>query len=296
MKVPNMILAFLFYFAATMVVDAQTDAPKIQLHVIIIGAHPDDGDLTAGGIAAKYVALGHTVRLVSMTNGDAGHPEMSGVPLAKRRTDEARRAGEVIGAEYIVLDNHDGELMPTLENRRQVIRLIREFQADVVFTHRTNDYHPDHRYTGILVQDAIQQVVVGPIVPEIPPLEEMPVLVYMGDRFTKPNPFDADIVVAIDDVIEKKIDMVHCHASQMYESNVMHLKEIPENERERRALLGQPLKRWFGGIAHFEREKLIELYGEERGAKVLYAEGFEISEYGRQVRKEDFQEFFPFFD
>ena len=152
MKVSNVTLALLFYFGAMSVVSAQTDVPKIPLHVIIIGAHPDDVDLKAGGIAAKYVALGHKVRLVSMTNGDAGHFEMSGSPLAKRRKDEARRAGEVIGSEYIVLDNHDGELMPTLETRRQVIRLIREFQADMVFTHRSNDYHPDHRYTGVLVQ------------------------------------------------------------------------------------------------------------------------------------------------
>jgi N-acetylglucosamine malate deacetylase 1 len=296
MKIANMILALFLYFGATIVVSAQTDASKIQLHVIIIGAHPDDVDLKAGGIAAKYVALGHKVRLVSMTNGDAGHFEMSGSLLAKRRKDEAHRAGGVIDSEYIVLDNHDGELMPTLETRRQVIRLIREFQADMVFTHRTNDYHPDHRYTGVLVQDAIQQVVVGPIVPEIPPLEEMPVLMYMGDTFTKPNPFDADIVVAIDDVIEKKIDMIHCHESQMYESNVMNLKEIPENEGERRALLGQRLKRWAGGIARFEHEKLVELYGEERGAEILYAEGFEISEYGRRIEKEDYPKFFPFFD
>jgi len=266
------------------------------MHVIIIGAHPDDGDLGAGGIAAKYVALGHKVRLVSMTNGDAGHPKMSGSPLAKRRKDEARRAGDVIGAEYIVLDNHDGELVATLENRWQVIRLIREFQADVVITHRTNDYHPDHRYTGILVQDTIPLIVGASILPEVPPLEEIPVIMYMADRFTKPNPFEADIVVAIDDVMEKKIDMIHCHESQMYESNVLNLKEIPESGGERRALLGQQLKRWFGGGARYGREKLVELYGEERGAKVLYAEAFEISEYGRQVGKEEFQMFFPFFD
>jgi LmbE family N-acetylglucosaminyl deacetylase len=59
-----------------------------------------------------------------------------------------------------VVANHDGELLPNLGNRRQVIRLIRSFHPDLVLTHRPNDYHPDHRYTSQLVQAAAYLITV----------------------------------------------------------------------------------------------------------------------------------------
>ncbi|HXK61328.1 MAG TPA: PIG-L family deacetylase, partial [Acidobacteriota bacterium] len=133
--------------------------PANQLRILVFGAHPDDPE-KAGGTMAKYIQQGHKVRLVSVTNGDAGHFEMGGGVLAQRRYKEAQCAGAVIGAEYIVLDNHDGELMPTLENRNKIIRIIREFQPDLVFTPRPDDYHPDHRNTALLVRDAAYMVTV----------------------------------------------------------------------------------------------------------------------------------------
>src|SRR5258708_268330 len=137
------------------------------LRLLIIGAHPDDADYSAGGTAALYRAAGHRVRMVSLTNGDAGHHVIYGQELAERRRLEARAAGGIIGATYDTLDNHDGQLLPTLENRWQVIRLIRTEQPDLVLTHRPNDYHPDHRYTSQLVQDAAYLVTVPPIVPDV---------------------------------------------------------------------------------------------------------------------------------
>ena len=268
------------------------------LRVMIIGAHPDDAE-KAGGTAAKYTGMGHKVRLVSMTNGDAGHFDMGGGALAKRRTQEARRAGEVIDAEYLVMDNHDGELMPSLENRSQVIRLIREFKPDIVFTHRPNDYHPDHRYTGILVQDAAYMVTVPNIVAGTPHLEKNPVIMYMSDRFDKPNPFEPDVVVAIDDVIEKKIDMYNCHISQVYEwlpYNRGALDDVPESAQERRAWLAETRKPASAHIAEMYRAKLIELYGETKGSKVRYAEAFENSEYGASLDEKNLKRLFPFFD
>src|SRR5213596_2903122 len=113
------------------------------LRLLIIGAHPDDADYAAGGTAALYRAAGHTVRMVSLTNGDAGHHEMPGAKLAERRRGEAAAAGAVIGSVYELFDIHDGELEPTLPNRWKVIRLIRTFEPDLILTHRPNDYHPD---------------------------------------------------------------------------------------------------------------------------------------------------------
>ena len=171
-----------------------------KLRVIAFGAHPDDCDQRAGGIAAKYAAAGHLVKFVSVTNGDAGHHEQGGGMLAKRRRAEAREAGRRIGIEYEALDNHDGELLPTLEVRRQIIRKIREWQADIVLAPRPNDYHPDHRYTGVLVQDASYMVTVPNIVSDAPALRKNPVFLYFADRFTRPQLFRPDIVVGIDDV------------------------------------------------------------------------------------------------
>jgi LmbE family N-acetylglucosaminyl deacetylase len=270
-----------------------------NLRVLVIGAHPDDAE-KMGGTAAKYVALGHTVQLVSVTNGDAGHQLMGGGPLAERRTKEAQAAGRAIGAAYVVLDNHDGELMPTLENRRTIIKLIREFNPDLLFTHRPNDYHPDHRYTGILVQDAAYMVMVPNIVAGTPAMKKNPVIMFLSDHFTEPSPFKPDIVVAIDDVIEKKIDMYHCHESQMYEWLPWiggYLQDVPEKREERRGWLAN--RRVIPGaqrIADQYREKLIELYGKEKGSKVRFAEAFQVSEYGGSLTDNNRNLLFPFFD
>ncbi|MFC1561112.1 PIG-L deacetylase family protein [Candidatus Latescibacterota bacterium] len=275
---------------------AQTDSQNNQLRVLIIGAHPDDAE-KCGGTAAKYIALGHKVQLVSLTNGDAGHQTLGGATLARMRMEEARRAGEVIGAEYIVLNNHDEELMPTLENRWKVIRLIREFKPDIVISSRPNDYHPDHRYTGVLVNDSAYLVTLPNVVADTPHLEKNPVFLYMSDGFTKPK-FEPDIVVSIDDVIEKKIDMYHCHTSQMYEwlpYNRGNLNEVPKTDSERRAWLGKRFKAGSDGIANLYRDKLIELYGKEKGSKIRYAEAFEDSEYGSPLTKDNLKILFPFF-
>lgn len=266
------------------------------IRIIVIGAHPDDPE-EVGGTMAKFIQLGHKVRLVSMTNGNAGHFEEGGGPLAQRRYKEAQCAGKVIGAEYVVLDNDDGELMPTLENREKVIWQIRDFRADIVIAPRPNDYHPDHRNTGLLVRDAAYMVTVPNIVPSVPHLRKNPIFIYTEDRFSVPTPFTPDIVVDIGSVIEKKIDMYHCHTSQMYEwlpYNAGYLDSVPEDPAERRAWLGE---RW-GRRSNAEkfRSLLIELYGSERGSKVKFAEAFQVSEYGRQPSLEQLKKLFPFFD
>jgi N-acetylglucosamine malate deacetylase 1 len=268
--------------------------PEHKLHVIIIGAHPDDPD-EVGGTAYKWAQLGYDVMMVSLTNGDAGHQSMKAAELAKTRREEARRAGEVIGVKYITLDNHDGQLMPTYENRLQVIRLIREQKADIVIYPRPYDYHPDHRYTGVLVNDAAYMVTVPTILPEVPFLAKNPVFLYTYDHFTHPEAFKADVVVDIDDAIEKKLDMYHQHTSQMYEwlpFNQGILDQVPAGDKARREWLGKMRKEDWN--AEPFRNKLIELYGPEKGKKVRYCEAFQDSEYGTRLTKENMAYYFPF--
>jgi len=274
-------------------VNAQNDQDH-KLHIVIIGAHPDDPEKT-GGTAYKWAQLGHDVLMVSLTNGDAGHQSIKAKELAKIRREEARKAGEVIGVRYITLDNHDGQLMPTYENRLEVIKVIREHKADVVIFHRPYDYHPDHRYTGVLVLDAAYMVTVPSILPKVPHLEKNPMFLFMSDRFIHPEPFKADVCIDIDDVIEKKIDMYHQHKSQMYEwlpFNRGNLDQVPQSDSERREWLGKTRKS--GSNAEPYRDKLIELYGEERGSQIQYCEAFQDSGYGTRLTKQNMYYYFPF--
>jgi len=265
-----------------------------KLHIVIFGAHPDDPD-KAGGTAYKWAQMGHDVLMVAVTNGDAGHQTIKAKELAKIRREEARRAGEVIGVRYITLNNHDGQLMPTYENRLQIIKIIREQKADIVIFPRPYDYHPDHRYTGVLVLDAAYMVTVPTILPKVPHLEKNPLFLFMSDGFIHPEPFKADVCVDIDDVIEKKIDMYDQHKSQMYEwlpYNRGTLSEVPASDPERRIWLGATRKG--GSDATPYRDKLIELYGSDKGSEIKFCEAFQDSGYGTRLTKENINYYFPF--
>ncbi len=171
----------------------------------------------AAGVAMKWAALGHHVKMVSVTNGDAGHWNMSPEDLAKRRLAEVRAADKVLGVETEVLPVHDGELEPTLENRKMITRAIRRWNADIVIAHRPWDYHPDHRYVGVLVQDSAYMVAVPMFCPDTPALKKNPVFLYSSDGFQKPYPFKPTVVVGIDEVYDRKVDALHELASQVYE-------------------------------------------------------------------------------
>jgi LmbE family N-acetylglucosaminyl deacetylase len=275
---------------------AQTN--QEPLRIIVFGAHPDDCELIAGGSAAKWAALGHKVKFVSVTNGDIGHHVISGGPLARRRTAEVQKCAEILGIESEVLDNHDGELLPTLENRKELTRQIRRWKADVVIAHRPNDYHPDHRYTGQLVQDAAFMVIVPNFCPDVPSLRKNPVFLYSEDRFQKPNPFEPDIVVPIDDVIDKKAQCYRALESQFYEWNPWldgELDQVPKDEAGRMAYARDYIQSRYGATADRFRAKLIEELGEEAGRAVKAAEAFEVCEYGSQPSPEELRRLFPFF-
>jgi len=265
--------------------------------VLAIGAHPDDCDIGAGGVAALYARAGHRVHFLAATNGDAGHHEMGGAPLARRRLAEAKAAAAVVGIEYTVLDNHDGELEPTLANRRTIIRLIREITPDLILTHRPNDYHPDHRYTSLLVQDAAYMVTVPGVVAHTPHLPRDPVICYMADDFSRPYPFSPDVAVPIDAALDLKLEMLHRHTSQVYEwlpYNAGRLEEVPDGEEERRAWLREAYAPRSAHVVERFRDLLAELYGAERASTVRYAEAFEASEYGAPLTVEARMRLFPF--
>lgn len=267
------------------------------LRVIAFGAHPDDCEIRCGGVAILWAKRGDLVKFVSTTNGDIGHWGMAGGALAKRRNSEVQAAAGVLGVTTEVLDIHDGELMPTLENRKTFTRLIREWEADIVIGHRPNDYHPDHRYTGVLMQDSAYMVAVPFFCPDVPPLSKNPIFLYSYDRFQKPNPFQADIVISIDSVIDRKIEALVLIESQFVEGGATgsadRSPKSTEQREAKREQVRESFKRRFASVANNCRDKLIELYGEEAGKKVQYAEAFEICEYGRRPSKEEILKLFP---
>jgi LmbE family N-acetylglucosaminyl deacetylase len=270
-----------------------TDRPRI----LIIGAHPDDADIKAGGTTAKWCALGYVVKLVSLTNGRAGHHIMPGPSLARRRRAEAQAAAAVVGATYEVLDTPDGELDDCLAHRETVIRLIRNFRPDLIATHRSTDYHPDHRFAGLLVQDAAYLLTVPAICPDVPHLANCPVILYFSDAFRKPCRFEPHLVVDIGGEFERLVDMLHCHQSQFYEwlpFNAGHLDQVPAEDGARRPWLADRIRRRIRPLADRYRELVLQQYGPERGNQVELVEAFEVSEYGAPLDAAARQRLFPF--
>lgn len=248
--------------------------------ILFFGAHPDDCDLKIGGTSIRLAKAGHLVKFVSCCNGDKGHHSMSSRDLAARRYLEAQAAKDIAGIyEYQVLDTPDCELEATLENRHRVIRIIREFKPDIVISHRTCDYHADHRAAGQLVQDAAYLVKVPLCCPDTPIPEVNPVFAVCYDSFVDPRPIRIDAAIPIDDVMETKLKMLDCHKSQFYEW-------LP----------------WDKGDKNFDVTKidkvawLNSMWIEPRDANIAklvglnckYVEAFEQTPYGRQVSKEEF--------
>jgi LmbE family N-acetylglucosaminyl deacetylase len=291
MKIVHFFAAFLIisFFCLLTDVRAQNNS---KLRIIMIGAHPDDCDQDGGGTAILFVKLGHAVKFVSVTNGDAGHQTMKGAELAKRRLAEAKEAGKRFGVEYDVLDNHDGELLPSLEVRLQIIRKIREWNADIVIAPRPNDYHPDHRYTGVLVQDAAYMVAVPNLAPGTPALTKNPVFLYFQDGFKRPNPFRPDIAVDISEVYAQKVHAIDAHVSQMYEWLPWighYLQDVPKGTKEREDWLA---KTRAVTITPEVSASLQKWYG-DKASTIKYAEAFEICEYGSQPDDEEKKRLFP---
>jgi len=281
----------LFVFTLYGVPRAQEEDKKIR--IIMIGAHPDDCDDDGGGTAALFAQMGYAVKFVAVTNGDAGHQLTGGAELAKRRFAEAQEAGKRLGVVYDVLNNHDGQLLPSLEVRLQVIKKIREWNADIVIAPRPNDYHPDHRYTGVLVQDAAYMVAVPNIAPETPALKKNPIFLYFQDRFLRPNPFRPDIAVDITGVFDKKISGLDAHESQMYEwlPWIGHYSDkVPKDKGERIKWLAETRKQ---SISPGIKSALEKWYGKEKASLVKNAEAFEICEYGSQPDEEAIRKLFP---
>ncbi len=264
------------------------------LRVLVFGAHPDDAEFHAGGTLLRHASRGTELRLISVTNGAAGHHHMHPFELAVRRRHEAEAAGRMLGATYRTWDYPDGALESNLALRTPIIREIREFQPDLVLTHRPYDYHPDHRAVGQAVQDACYMVTVPLVVPDAPYLDRDPVVAYMCDLFTRPVPLRPDVVRDVTDVVDGIVQLLACHESQVFEflPHNQGLESPPADHNERLVWLRRWFERWMIRRADSFRNALVERWGQV-GERLMFVEVFEISQYGRQPTGQELELLFP---
>ena len=272
--------------------------PNRPLRIVAMGAHPDDAEQKFGGTAALFAAQGAKVKLVALTNGDVGHFAQAGGPLAKRRKAEVEACHKMLGVDTEVLDIHDGELMPDLETRRKVANVIRDYQADIVLSHRPWDYHPDHRAVGTLANDAAVLVVAPFFSPYTPPTKRNPIFLYYSDAFTKPYPFDPILAVGFDEVAQKKWDCIAAMPSQFGDADSWQARyraNVPTEESARKAFLLDAVKQRSADVANQYRSLLVKLYGQQKGTAIKYAEAFELNQYGTQATADELKGLFPTF-
>ena len=282
-------------FVPTLFAQLPTNRP---LRIIAFGAHPDDAELKFAGTAALFAAQGHKVKLVALTNGDIGHFAQAGGPLAQRRKAEVEACHAKLGVETAVLDIHDGELMPDLETRKKVASLIREWQADIVLSHRPWDYHPDHRAVGQLAEDAAVLVAAPFFMPYTPPTPRNPVFLFYSDAFLKPYPFDPIIAVGFDEVAQKKWDCISSLPSQFGDADSWQARtrpNVPADEAGRKAFLNDMVKQRSADVANQYRDLLVKLYGDQKGRAIKYAEAFELNQYGSAATADELKKVFPTF-
>jgi LmbE family N-acetylglucosaminyl deacetylase len=269
---------------------------ETPLRLLVLGAHPDDAEYHAGGLATVYRRLGHVVKLVSVTDGSSGHHVRPPEEMIGLRRAEAAAAGAVIGATYITWDFPDGTLEPNLDVRWRIIREIREFRPDLVLTHRTCDYHPDHRAVGQAVQDASYLVTVPNVLREVPALRRDPVVAYLPDLFTRPAPLRPDVVLDVADHLSTIARMLACHRTQLfewlaYEEDI--LDTVPADEAGKQAWVEQWVDRHIAPRAERFRGELTKAIGKEQADALKFIELYEISEYARQPTNEQIARLFP---
>ncbi len=239
--------------------DRKKEKGKKHLRVMVISAHPDDVDFGCGGTLAKWAQEGAEIAYTICTSGEKGtdDPAMTNLALARTREKEQRAAAAVIGAkEVIFLRKPDGELQYSLEFRGELVRVIRQYRPDILFSHdpanRAFDnqyiFHADHRVVGELVFDATYPAALnrnyypGHLAEGLTPhaVSEL----YF---FATVQP---DTWVDIEPTLELKIKALRCHASQIKNPQVME----------------EMVRTWFGswgqekGLAFAERFRRLQIF------------------------------------
>ena len=164
-----------------------------------------------------------------------------------------------------------------------------------MITHRPNRLPPDHRYTGVLMDDAAVVVVAPFFVPDTKPTPRNPVFMYYSDNFQDPKPFAPSVVVGIDAAAEKKWQCVSAMPSQFGDKDSWQgrtLSDVPAGDRERQAYFLDIVKRRNRAVAICIAQRLIALYRADRG-KAIVPEAFQLGQYRHQPAPDELKALFP---
>lgn len=269
-----------------------------KLNIVIVCAHPDDPELAAGGITARYLELGHNVTYIVTTTGDGGHHEMDRQALGKRRYDETRKVAKYWGIDYVIMDNHDGQLEPSLKIREELIRVLRKYQPDVIISHGLDDYHPDHRYTGQLVADTAYMLNVPLCVPDAPIARKD--VVYCNISYKPCDKAPATVLVPYDKYLDRKIDSVHFHESQIYEwlpwTENVDPKTIAKDEEGRINFLKDRWLPEWETVRKNYAPAIQQHSADQQSNPSKYYEAYTASLWGSPLTPKNVKKYFPFDD
>jgi N-acetylglucosamine malate deacetylase 1 len=190
----------------------------MKLDVLFIGSHPDDIELICGGTVCKLVKSGKNVGIIDLTKG-----ELSTRGNLAQRKKETEKASKVLGIKVRKnLGLKDGNIINNIENRKKLIKLIREFQPEIVFAPYPSDRHPDHINASNFVREAVFYSGLRKILTGKLPAYRPKRVFYYRHAYEIPISFIMDV----SDVFEKKIDAIKCYDSQFYSSK--YSKKEPE--------------------------------------------------------------------
>jgi len=276
-----------FLLAVVLISTVTFSHAQQPLRVMVIFAHPDEGEIYAGGVTALYSKLGHEVKFMSLTNGDAGHYSMKPKNLAQRRYKEAMKAKEILGlSAYEILDYHDGILKNEEGVRKKVIKSIKEWNADIIFTfYPAKGGHNDNMNAGWIVREASKQL----------DQEKLPVFIYMRDFHTVSFSYTPDIAINIDEVWETKLASCGAHETQVIEANPQAegvLDEVLASKKKQDEFLFHNAIP-FSLVRPDNLMTLEKWYGKEVAQNVTFVEEFEIAEFGRQINDKEVFKLFP---
>ena len=219
----------------------------LELDILVIGAHPDDAEIGCGGTIAHFKKMGKKIGVLDLSNGE---PTPFGT--VEKRIIEAKAASEILQLDVrITLDMTNRYIENTIENRKLVSEVIRKYKPNILITHPSDDWHPDHVACHQIVNAAKFQAKLTKTESEFPEFSPKYVF-YFDHSHLKDKNRKLDFLIDISDSIEDKINALKVYKSQFVD-NKKHLR-IFDYIRERAGYLGYQVG-------------------------VKYAEGFITSEY-----------------
>jgi LmbE family N-acetylglucosaminyl deacetylase len=215
--------------------------------VLAVYAHPDDPEISAGGTLARWAAAGAEVWTLITTRGDKGStdPATDGDMLARLRVEETEAASELLGFKgHLHLDYPDGELPDDLDLRAAIVRHVRELRPEVVlcpdptavFFGDSYFNHRDHRVTGWVTLDAVAPAAGNPHY--FPDQIAAGLAVHKVRAMYLSATLEPNCWVDIGDQLERKIDALFCHASQLTETGDWFREFLRQRAEEEGRLAG----------------------------------------------------------